>query len=59
MRRKDCRFIAYLLLVLFSIPHLYAEEQIQPLKVIDLKADYEKDPIGIDFLPQLRSEERR
>ena len=53
MRRKDCRFIAYLLSVLFSIPHLYAEEQMQPLKVIDLKADYEKDPIGIDFLPQL------
>jgi len=53
MRRKNCRFTVYLLLVLFSIPHVYAEEQIQQLKVIDLKADYEKDPIGIDFIPQL------
>ncbi|MEA4917782.1 alpha-L-rhamnosidase [Proteiniphilum sp.] len=53
MRRKNCHFIAHLLLVLFSIPHLYAKEQIQQLKVIDLKSDYEKNPIGIDFLPQL------
>lgn len=53
MRRRKCHFILFLLLVGLNYSHLCAKEKSHRLKVIDLRAEYEKDPIGIDIFPQL------